>query len=1225
MEIIDCVFVSFRIESRAFRHKFHILQAPHDMILGLDFLQQNKAVVDFTANSLRIGKQSFSLTHPVSRSCIVYLAEPKSLPPQSVSTVKIFFKSKLSQKDSTFHLEPFKSFKQSFPELDLVPLVTTPTTAFCQVVNSSRSHVQLPKRLPIGFAYTVQPAAVLNLDELREVEGIEIEAVGDLLASKFARENPLTFDLSASKLSGGQQDDFQTFLAQNADRFADNLAELGCTNLHFHRIDTGDAPPASSPHYRQSITVKEEMNKQIQELLTLGIIEPSTSQWRSGVVMVRKKCGAFRFAIDFRKLNAVTEKISFPMPRVEDVWDAIGASKAKYFSTLDLASGFWQIPLDPTTKHKTSFVTADAQYQFTRLPFGLSNAPISFQQTMSTLLRGIVNKFVLVYIDDLIIFSETYDEHKRHLEEVFSRLRLANLTLKPSKCQFASSSVEYLGHFLSEDGIRPNPEKTQCIQNFPVPTTQKQVRQFLGLAQYYRRFVKNFSKIATPLHNLLQKNVVWDWSPDCQKSFEILRDALASPPILAYPNPHKEFILTTDASEMALSYILGQKDDQGREHVIAYGGRSLRKPEKKYPIHELEALAVIEGVRHFHVYLAHSHFTVHTDNNAVSYIKNLKLDRGRLARYAIMLQSYDMEVVHRAGKANQADALSRIAHTSINVANTDQNLLAYDLFFQEEHIGPVTVPTVLDLEPFDLPKEQQECAEIGPLYTFLSTDVLPDDVALAKKITAMADLYTIQDDILYNVHRPRAKSKITASDLLRRVVVPKARRLSVMQAYHDDFAHQGFDRCYAVLNLKYYWPKMYTDVYNYVTSCTRCQLARKGPTSSSPLHPLPVEGLFHRFHVDFIGPLKESKSGFKYIFVMTDSFSKWVEARPTKDQSARTAAQILFEEVISRFGAPRTLVSDRGSAFMSQLFSTLSKFWGIKVSHTSPYHPETNAACERFNGFIGEKLRTMVNTNQDNWDLLLPAVLMAYRGTPATRSTDFSPFYVLFGQEMRLPIDNCFSREDVLPPPLSTYVDNLQKQYQQVREIAKANLEERARTSKASYDRLKNVKPSSFVVGDLVLMQNKQVPVGFSAKLTPKRKGPYRIVGVHSNDTYTVQLVETDQVHKARVHSKLLSPYVKRTSAVADNPDENNDTANTSSDLPKSGNKIPREDIDKLLSWRRSGAHKLFKFRYRPSTSQKPVILEASSSLLPEPLVSEFCRTRTKEGRVKNKRKRKRY
>ena len=472
-------------------------------------------------------------------------------------------------------------------------------------------------------------------------------------------DNP-KFEIDNPKLTVHEVAELISFLVKNKKAFASTLARLWHSTEYYHTVETGDAKPVALRFYRTSPKIQNEIDNQIEELLKYGIIEPSTSAWSSPVVMVKKPDGSYRMAIDYRMTNKCTEPRNFPVPRLSDIFDQIGETKPQYFLTLDMASGFWQIPVHPKDKDKTAFVTKNAKYVFNRMPFGLRNAPATFQQCTSSVLKDLLGKCCCVYADDILCYSPDLKTHMKDLQSIFDRLIKEGLTLKPSKCKFAVQEVQYLGHILSPEGIKPNPEKVEIIKRHPVPKTVTEIRRFLGMTQYYRRFQKNCSNLAKPLQNLTKNDVQFEWTLDCQKSFDTIIKNLTAP-LLAYPDCNEPFILSCDASDVAIGFILSQLDADKREHVIEYAGRSLRKSELNYSVSDNEALAVVEGFRKFHTYLYDNHTTVITDHQALEHVyKNPKIT-GRIARWNILLQNYDFTVQYQKGKHNtNADAVSRL-------------------------------------------------------------------------------------------------------------------------------------------------------------------------------------------------------------------------------------------------------------------------------------------------------------------------------------------------------------------------------------------------------------------------------------------------------------------------------------------------------------------------------------------------------------------------------------
>ena len=398
----------------------------------------------------------------------------------------------------------------------------------------------------------------------------------------------------------------------------------------------------------------------INNMREQGVIQPSKSPWASPVVLVPKKDGTQHFCIDYRRLNGITKKDVYPLPRVDDILDTLG--DAKYLSSLDLASGYWQVTLDPNSCPKTAFTTYNGLYEFVRMPFGLYNAPATFQRLMQVILSGLEWKSCFVYLDDILIASTTFEDHLKHLREVFTRFRAAGLRLKPTKCNLLRDEVPFLGHVISPKGIRPDPSNTDKVRDYPTPRDATTVRQFLGLASYYRRFVTGFAKVAAPLHHLTKKNVQFQWTDWCEASFNKLKELLVSAPLLGYPRfgEGSSFILETDASGVGLGAILSQEQDDGQIHPIAYASRTLDAAEKNYRISELETLGLVWALRYFRAYLLGHPCVVYTDHIACLSILNTAKPSGKLARWALTIQEMDITIKHKTGAQNaNADALSR--------------------------------------------------------------------------------------------------------------------------------------------------------------------------------------------------------------------------------------------------------------------------------------------------------------------------------------------------------------------------------------------------------------------------------------------------------------------------------------------------------------------------------------------------------------------------------------
>ncbi|CAG2256181.1 Retrovirus-related Pol polyprotein from transposon gypsy,Retrovirus-related Pol polyprotein from transposon opus,Retrovirus-related Pol polyprotein from transposon 297,Retrovirus-related Pol polyprotein from transposon 412,Retrovirus-related Pol polyprotein from transposon 17.6 [Mytilus edulis] len=645
------------------------------------------------------------------------------------------------------------------------------------------------------------------------------------------------------------------------------------------------------------------------------------------------------------------------------------------------------------------------------MPFGLKNAPISFQQLMSNVLRGLNWQFVLVYVDDILVFSRSFEEHLSHLEQVFTRLRDANLTLKPSKCVFAAKEVKYLGHIISKEGIKVDPEKTKAISTFPVPTRQKQVRSFLGMCNYYRRFVDSYSKIATPLNGLLKKERErsFKWNRECQVAFDNLKQALLTPPVLAYPDMNKPFMLTCDASNSAIGFVLGQLDSQRK----------------------IVSLLLVKGC-----------------NNQVA------------------------DALSRRSYPEQPDDENEVAAVKVSEVNTRTEASGNDKTFESIQVeffyDDYTMVAPLDSryarpELSNLPaiaKLQQIVMIFGNMYKFLTQGILPADNDQSSKVQKSAQDYSICNNVLYKWFQKRVRVD-NGEKWIKQLCLPQALREDALLSYHDSFvggAHLGIERVYHALSLKYCWPKMHQSIENYIRSCDRCQrIKRDTKGKKPPLNPLPVDTTFERWHMDFL-KLSKTNEGYSYVLLLVDSFSKWSEAFPMKTQEASEVAKVLFREIISRYGAMKCLVTDLGRNFVSNLVNALCEMLNITRHHTSSYHPQTNGLVERTNSTLIQAVRAYSDKDQNNWPNKLPGILMAFRNSPSTQSTEYSPFSMVFGKEMNLPFDASVLPKDNLSKDAKHHLEEIISNLKITQDLAAENIKLKQAKMKERYD--KNTKNS---------------------------------------------------------------------------------------------------------------------------------------------------------------------
>ena len=619
------------------------------------------------------------------------------------------------------------------------------------------------------------------------------------------------------------------------------------------------------------LAVQQEVAKQLEAMQRSGVITPSHSPWSSPVVMVRKKDGSHRFCVDYRGLNAITKSDTFPLPRIDDLLDRLG--KARYFSTLELASGFWQIRMELSSQEKTAFVTPHGLYEFRVVPFGLTNAPAVFQRLIQQVLIGLNptegDDFVTAYIDDILIFSPTLCDHLQHLRRVIDRLREVNLKLKPTKCKFVRESVDYLGHVITATGLQTNPRLTDAVQKFPRPENVHDVWRFLGMTSYYRRFIPYFAKTAQPLHQLTAKDVSFYWNPDCEEAFASLKGRLASPPVLAYPRFGDDFTLETDTSIRGFGAVLSQVQSDGKLHPVAFASRALNSCEKNYGVTELETLAVVWAVTHFHSYLYGNNVTVITDHSAVRAVLETSNPTGKHARWWTRVYGRGVREViikYRAGQENKAaDALSRCPQEPAPLCGIAQG---------ETQVAAVCPhPTITDLlqeDSFNLRQgvngdiygeEQRKDPTLLETIMYLQDGTLPEDSNRARRLAAQESVFVLLDGILYYVDQHHGNR--------RRVAVPTHLREQLLKESHRGVysGHFSGNRLYNTLLRHWWWPGMYLDATAYCKKCPECAISTvTSRQHRPPLQPIPVQRPFQIVGLDIMD-LPCTEQGNKHVVV----------------------------------------------------------------------------------------------------------------------------------------------------------------------------------------------------------------------------------------------------------------------------------------------------------------------------------------------------------------------
>ncbi|UYV69000.1 K02A2.6-like, partial [Cordylochernes scorpioides] len=849
----------------------------------------------------------------------------------------------------------------------------------------------------------------------------------------------------------------RAFIKKNQDAFSTGNGKLGRTDLVQHKIYTGNARPVRQPPRQVPMAKRDEVVGLLHKLRQDGVIEESNSPWSSPVVLVTKKDGSTRFCVDYRKLNEVTKKDSYPLPRIDDTLTTLAGSS--WFSTLDLKSGYWQVGVHPADREKTAFSTGNGLYQFTVMPFGLCNAPATFERLMELVLRGLTWKTCLVYLDDVMVMGRTFGEHLKNLQEIFNRFKAANLGLNPRKCQLFQKKVEFLGHTVSAKGIQTSESKILAIRDWPKPKDKHELRSFLGLCTYYRR------------------------------------------PVLVYPQPGMRFVLDTDASNSGIGAVLSQVQD-GEERVIEYYSKILTKPERNYCATRRELLAIVRSVEHFHRYLYGQDFLVRTDHAALTWLLQMKNPEGQVARWLEKLQQYHFQIRHRPGKRHHnADALSRRPCGSCkHCEKIDKNES------EATSRGTTVVPSD-EWTPASCRASQQQDLNIGPILELKengnlrpSWEIISDKSPALKALWAQWDSLRVENGLLKRVWES-ADGRSTKMQL----VVPEVKIPGVLREVHSGASgsHFGMTKTLRKVRERFYWVYCREDVENWCRRCTTCA-ASKGPQTRSrgKMREYNVGAPFERIAIDVAGPFPVTEDGNKYLLVAMDYFTKWPEVYAIPNQEAATVARVLVDNLICRFGVPLELHSDQGRNFESGVFRELCQVLGIWKTRTTPLHPQSDGMVERFNKTMVEHLSKVVEQNQRDWDRRLPLFLMAYRAA-IHETTGQTPAKVMFGRELRLPCDLEFGTPGGPPVEVTSYVGELRGVLSETHKLVREKIQLASHRMKTHYDLKANHE--GFKENDLVWMFNPKRKRGLSPKLTPMWEGPYKVVKRINDLVYRIQ------------------------------------------------------------------------------------------------------------------------
>ena len=867
----------------------------------------------------------------------------------------------------------------------------------------------------------------------------------------------------------------EKILSRFKDVFPDQLPiELPPIRDVDHKIElVNDARPFSRPPTRMSTQELEELKKQLNELTVQGFIRPSVSPWGTAVLFVKKKDGTMRMCIDYRQLNGMTIKNKYPLPRVEDLLDQLQG--AKVFSKIDLRSGYHQIRIMEQDIPKTAFRTRYGHHEFTVLPFGLTNAPATFMCLMNKIFHSYLDQFVIVFLDDILVYSKSIEEHHEHLTTVLKILRQNKLYGKLSKSSFYQSEVSFLGHKVTAEGIHMEEDKVKAIEDWPPPQSVKDVRSFLGLAGFYRKFICSFSTICAPITGLLKQDQTFKWEAIHEKSFQDLKQAIKTAPVLIGPDMKQPFTVHTDASGFAIGACLSQDHGKGLQPVC-FMSKKMLPAERNYSIHEQELLAIICALREWRHYLHGNKFTVITDHKSLQWFQSQPNLSARQTRWSEFLQQFEFTVVYKEGKTNVvADALSRRSDHQVN------------------HVSSIQANNDLLDEIKQAYCHDSRCHEI-----------------LKNKETG----YIINQNLIY---------------FNDKLVIPNDNKIKtkLLHEAHDAnvSGHVGSAKTYELLSRYYYWPKMDEDSRSYVKSCYKCQSNK--PSNQNQiglLQPLPIpDRPWEQVTMDLITQLPKTKNGHDAIVVFVDKLTKMVHVCPTTTKiSAPELARIFFKEVIRLHGLPKSIVSDRDPRFTSHFWKSLWSQLGTKLTMSTAYHPQTDGQTERTNRTLEDMLRSYVNFEQNNWDQFLVAAEISINNSQQA-SSRFTPYFLNYHQHPELPLSRTARPVETNAQSKSPAAGQAYDSFMKHLEQAKLNLK-MAQDKQAKYAN-QHRRDYEFEVNDKVMIATKHINMdGRAPKLSPKYYGPFKVLERIGNSAYKLDFPPQWSIHPVINVSKL-KPY----------------------------------------------------------------------------------------------------
>ena len=1186
------------LEVNEYTLEVHAIVSPDvsSVILGNDFLKQNHSLWDYENSKIRLNGVWFNLTAMPTAGLVrrIYTQLDINIPAkyQLNTPVKVTLPS-LKEIPPTWMTN--NRVITSGVMSGNVLIKDTDVNTVVPLVNVTRAEVTLPKGTFLGFAVVAsvtseeneisfdqtavesnvmlpcdsrcgksQPMRDVITDESQSLVKPEtailqssvIEPVNTLsdenseimirqmktadVNADFSHVQCIIDDLPA-ELTIEQKETVANFVKRYADIFSRNEHDLGRTHLIKHRIETANNPPVRETLRRHPDAHLPIIDEHVESMLKDGIIVPSQSNYASNVTLVRRPNGKYRFCIDYRKLNAQTVRDSYCIPLISSCYDVLGG--ASYYSTLDQTSSYWQVPLDEQTAHKSAFLTRGGLYEFTVGAFGLTSMVATFQRLMNLVLSGLSWKMCLCFLDDVIVFSDTFENHLSRLGLVLDRIRAAGLKLKPEKCSLFRSRVKFLGFYVSQNGLEVDPERTRAIREYGQLKSTADVRTFCGLVSYYRRFIKDCASLCAPLNELLRANTPFVWNERREKAFQTLKDRLCSAPVLALPRDEGKYVVDCDASAYSVSSILQQEQD-GQLRVISYASRSLSKAERQYCVTRRELLGVIFSLLVHRQYLLCRHFVIRCDHSALTSLLKCREPLGQQARWMDLIAEFDFEIVYRPGLSHRnADALSRrpcarehgcdpciqcskrgldfdsdetlpkseVAELPVNCNSISSGVFAVKT--RSANPAPVIaenlqIESEMNWTPAILAAEQRSDPVIAPVIDLmLKTSGPPTQSDLNNLSSETLQLCFQWDSLkLFTGVLYREFVNPNGSVECYQLVTPDSLKNKLITYAHASVTagHWSANKTYENLRRVAYWLKMRSHIAKEVSKCEQCnRFKRADKTRHAPLQEWPASRPWQRGHVDLSGMFVPSNRGERYILSVIDYFSRYLILIPIRDKSALTVARALVDKVYSRFSMFEIEASDCGNEFWNDVRLNIHRLLSIQSVRTVSYRPNLNSVVEISHKSINSMIAKVVSSNQRDWSEKLPFIELAYNCSIHS-STGYSPFFLVFGRHPNLPLDFVSqSPRAEMYKDYDDYTEQVEKRMREAFNFVRQNIKTSFDRNKRIYD--SRVKELQFSPGDLVWFYKPRFRTRLSRKWQCLTTGPVVVVRRVNLANYVLQ------------------------------------------------------------------------------------------------------------------------